>query len=92
MRAKALILKENTDVDWHHFERSLHDHFGVNVVALQKNGIRKRSGDIHWANKLCALIKTNPNGASRICDRILKFLINETKTKKLLPRVSALPE
>ncbi len=82
MRAKALMLPKNSDIDWSHFEKTLHDRFDVNVVTLKKNGVRKTSGDVRWANELCALIKTNPNGASRICDRILKNLINETKATK----------
>ena len=84
MQAKAMILKEVTDIDWRQLEGSLYDLFGVNAVTLKKNGIRRTSGDIRLANDLCALIKTHPNGASRICDRILKILINETKAKKTL--------
>ncbi len=82
MGAKALMLPKNSDIDWSHFEKSLHDRFGVNVFTLKKNGVRKTSGDVRWANDLCTLIKTDPNGASRICDRVLKYLLNETKIKR----------
>ena len=82
MFAKALFVKQSADIDWSHFEESLHDQFHVNAVTLERNGLRKTSGDMLWANELCALIKTNPNGASRICDRVLRYLIHETLLKK----------
>jgi hypothetical protein len=71
-------------MDWDLFERSIHDHFGVNAVTLKSDGTRKTTGDIRWANDLCALIKTNKEGASKICDRLLKILIHTVKVKKAL--------
>ena len=82
MRTKALVLQEAAQIDWDRFEQSLHDRFGVNAVTLTKSCERKTSGDMLWANDLCALIKTNPNGADRICNRLLKILIQEVKANK----------
>ncbi|MGB5984011.1 MAG: PocR ligand-binding domain-containing protein, partial [Desulfobacterales bacterium] len=82
MLCKALIISQDADIHWGHFEKSLYDRFQVNAVTLKKNGLRKTSGDVRWANELCALIKANPNGASRICDRMLRILIHETLLKK----------
>lgn len=82
MKAKALVLQKNIEIDWNDFEESLHDHFGVNAVTLKKNGARRSAGDILWANGLCALIKTNPKGASKICDTIQKHLIYEAEARR----------
>ena len=82
MRPKALILQKVTDIDWNLFEESLHDRFGVNAVTLEIDARRKTSGDMLWANELCALIKTNKAGARKICDRLLKILIHAVKAKK----------
>ncbi|MBW2604323.1 MAG: hypothetical protein JRE28_08405 [Deltaproteobacteria bacterium] len=40
MKAGAFVLQKNIEIDWHDFEESLHDHFGVNAVTLWKNGLR----------------------------------------------------
>ncbi len=82
MEPKALMLQKVTDMDWNHFEKTLHDDFDVNVVTLEIDGTRKTAGDILWANDLCALIKTNKEGATKICDRLLKILIRIVKAKK----------
>jgi ligand-binding sensor protein len=82
MKAKALVLQKSIEIDWSDFEESLHDHFGVNAVTLKKNGARRSAGDILWANGLCALIKTNPKGASRICDTIQKYLMYEVEARR----------
>jgi len=78
----ALLLHDVTLIDWRHFEQSLYDRFAVNAVTLTKNGTRKTSGDVPWANGLCALIKTNQNGAERICNRLLMILMHAAKSKK----------
>jgi ligand-binding sensor protein len=82
MKAKAMILDGDAPIDWNHFEQSLHDHFGVNAVTLRNDGARRTSGDMLWANDLCALIKNNPNGAKKICNSLLWLLIHEAKAKK----------
>ena len=82
MRTNALILRNGTDIDWHLFEKSLHDHFGVNAVTLDRSGARKTAENIVWANSLCALIKAHPDGAKKICNRLLEILIQAVKTKK----------
>ena len=82
VRTSALIVHELTQIDWRHFEQSLYDRFAVNAVTLTKNGTRRTSGDLPWANGLCALIKTNQNGAERICKRLLAILMHAAQTKK----------
>jgi len=82
MRASAMILQDTKRIDWHQFEQTLYDRFAVNAVTLTKNGTRKTMGDVPWANELCALIKSNPNGAGRICDRLLKILMQAAQTKR----------
>lgn len=84
MRAKALVLKDTTDIDWQHFEALLHELFNVNAVALAADGTRMTTGDIRWANRLCALIKANAYSAEKICDRLLSILIHAVKAKKAL--------
>jgi len=82
-RKKALVLSEGADIDWCRFEKSVYDQFGVNVVTLDKSGARMTSGDMLWANDLCALIKTSPNGADKICNRVLDILIQAVKAKRI---------
>lgn len=82
MKAKALVLEGGVEVDWPRFEQAVHDRFGVNAVSLDVNGNRKTTGDILWANDLCALIKTNPKGAARICDALKRFLLHEAAVKR----------
>jgi len=82
MSARAMVLKDAADMDWCLFEKRLYKHFGVNAVALEKNGARRTSGELPWANQLCALIKKNPMGAKRICDRLLRQLIHSVAAKK----------
>lgn len=74
MKTKALVLQKRDEMDWSGFEQALHDRFGVNAVTLTVNGARKTAGEILWANGLCALIKTNPKGAKRICS-IIQWLL-----------------
>jgi ligand-binding sensor protein len=69
-------------MDWHDFEQSLYDRFAVNAVTLTRNGERKTSGDVPWANDLCALIRTNPNGADRICNKLLGILMHAVRTRR----------
>ena len=82
MTDKALVLDERAEVDWVDFEHSLHDHFDLNAVTLKKDGHRQTEQDIIWANKLCALITTNPEGANRICDPMKRYLIHKAGTNR----------
>ena len=82
MTPKALFLQKNTKVDWEGLEHSLHEHFGVNAVTLKKNGQRITAGDLSWANDLCALIKKNPTGSSKICDTLKMYLIHEAQERR----------
>ncbi len=82
MKTQALVLQRRTDMDWAEFEQSLHDRFGVNAVTLTVNGARKTAGEILWANGLCAMIKTNPNGAKRICGIIQRILIRRAADRR----------
>jgi hypothetical protein len=82
MKTSALILDDARRIDWHHFEQSLYDRFAVNVFTLTRNGTRKVSEEVPWANDLCALIKTHPNGADKICNRLLKVLLRAAWSKK----------
>ena len=84
MKAAALIIDDVRRMDWHHFEQSLYDRFTVNAVTLSKEGKRKTVGNVPWANDLCALIKTNPNGAERICKKVLEVLMYAARTQKAL--------
>jgi ligand-binding sensor protein len=77
-------MNDVADIDWNRFEQSLHDDFGVNAVTLKIDGTRRTSGDMLWANSLCALIKTNKAGKRKICDRLLKMLIHAVKTRRAL--------
>jgi ligand-binding sensor protein len=81
MNASGMIIHGSHRIDWLHFERSLHDRFSVNAVTLTRDGTRKASGDVPWANELCALIKTHPNGADKICNRLLKILLQAALSK-----------
>ena len=82
MKASDMIKHGSHRIDWHHFEQSLYDRFAVNAVTLTLNGTRKTSEDVPWANELCALIKTHPNGADKICNRLLKILLQAAQSKK----------
>lgn len=82
MEASAMILPDSTHIDWHHFEASVYDRFAVNAVTLNRTGERKTEGAVPWANDLCALIKTNPNGADRICNKLLKILLQAAREKR----------
>jgi len=82
MSARAMILKDARDVDWCLFEKLLYSHFGVNAVTFEKNGDRRTSGALPWANQLCALIKQNPQGAAKICDRLLNQLIQSVRNSQ----------
>ena len=82
MEASAMILSDSKHIDWHHFEASVYDRFAVNAVTLTRTGERKTEGDVPWANALCALIKTSPNGADRICNKLLKVLLQAAREKK----------
>lgn len=82
MQSSTLVLHSHAGLDWHRFEQSLYDRFAVNAVTLSKTGERKTGGEVPWANKLCAMIKTNPNGADKICNKLLKILLHAARTKK----------
>ena len=82
MEHSALILHDVNRIDWHHFEQSLYNRFAVNAVTLTKTGARKTTGDVPLANDLCALIKTNPNGADRICSKLLKILMHAARARR----------
>ena len=82
MEASTMILPDSKHIDWHHFEASVYDRFAVNTVTLTRTGERKTEGDVPWANALCALIKTNPNGANRICNKLLNVLLRAAREKK----------
>ncbi|MCF8079857.1 MAG: hypothetical protein K9K88_11310 [Desulfobacterales bacterium] len=82
MRTKAMVLQKTRELDWGEFEKSLHDRFGVNAVTLNVNGDRKTAGQILWANGLCALIKTNPVGARKICGIIQQALMREAVVRR----------
>ena len=81
MELSAMILPDGRAIDWQRFEVSLYDRFAVNAVTLNKTGDRKTEGDIPWANELCAIIKTNPIGALRICNKLLKILLRAAEEK-----------
>jgi hypothetical protein len=82
MQISAMILPDSKQIDWHHFEASLYDRFAVNAVTLTRAGKRKTRGDVPWANELCAMIKTSPNGADRICNKLLKILLKAAEEKR----------
>ncbi len=82
MKTNAMVLEKTRELDWGGFEQSLHDRFGVNAVTLNVNGDRKTAGEILWANGLCALIKTNPVGARKICSIIQQALMREAVAKR----------
>jgi ligand-binding sensor protein len=82
MKTRALVLQNSTDIDWEGLERSLHDHFSVNAVTLEKNGDRRTSGAIVWANRLCALIKTSRKGSRRICEHLQQCLMHKVSASK----------
>lgn len=82
MKTKALVLQRRGEMDWCRFEQALHDRFGVNAVTLTMTGDRKTAGDILWANSLCALIKTNPKGAKKICGIIQQVLMREAAARR----------
>jgi ligand-binding sensor protein len=82
MKASGMIIQGSHHIDWYHFEQSLYDRFAVNAVTLSRDGTRKASGDVRWANELCALIKTHPNGADKICNRLLKILLQAAQSQK----------
>jgi ligand-binding sensor protein len=82
MESSAMILPDSKQIDWHHFEASLYDRFAVNAVTLNSIGRRKTEGDVRWANDLCALIKTNPKGSNRICNKLLKILLKAAEEKR----------
>lgn len=82
MEIRALVLQHGTDINWEGLERSLHDRFGVNAVTLEKNGDRRTTGTILWANGLCALIQTSPKAERRICDTVRQCLIRKVSASK----------
>ena len=82
MEPRALVLQHGKDIDWEGLERSLHDRFGVNAVTLEKDGDRRTSGAILWANELCALIKASPKAERRICDTVRQCLIRKAGASK----------
>jgi hypothetical protein len=84
MENSAMILADGKAIDWHRFEASLYDRFAVNAVTLTRTGERKTEGDVPWANALCALIKANPIGADRICNKLLKILLQAAREKRNL--------
>jgi len=81
METSGMILPDHKKIDWHDFEATLYDRFAVNAVALNRTGERKTEGDVPWANDLCAMIKTNPVGADRICSKLLKILLKAAEEK-----------
>jgi len=81
MKSSAMILPDSKQIDWPVFEASLYDRFAVNAVTLNRTGERKTEENVPWANDLCALIKTNPNGSDRICNKLLKILIRAAEAK-----------
>jgi ligand-binding sensor protein len=81
MTAKALVLDASTEMDWAALEQSLHAHFDVNAVTLDRKGERLTAHEIRWANALCAIIKTHPKGVSRICEPVKRYLIYEAEAK-----------
>jgi len=82
MKPAAVILHDNNRINWHHFETSLYDRFAVNAGTLTPNGERKTPEAVPWANELCALIKANPNGADRICNKLLNILMHAARAKR----------
>ena len=82
MTAKSLMLPLGARIDWERFERLIHERFGVNAVALDKNGNRKTEGDILWANGLCELIKTNPQARKAICEALQSQMISKAEAIK----------
>jgi hypothetical protein len=82
METRALVLQNSMDIDWEGLERSLHEHFDVNAVAMEKNGDRRTSGAMRWANRLCALIKTSRKGSRRICEPLQQCLIHKVSASK----------
>lgn len=82
MNVDVMVLQADTELDWVDFEKALFDRFGVNAVTLGKKGERKTAGEIRWANRLCALIQADPNGAHRICRTLLRHLMHEAGVKK----------
>lgn len=82
MRKKALAIPKDTEIDWKHFETSLHKNFHVNAVAVDKNGQRKTQTDILWANFLCAFIRQSPAATMEICVKTQLAMFREAKKKQ----------
>jgi ligand-binding sensor protein len=82
MKQKALVLGHGAQIDWAHFENSLHQKFGVNAVTYDQDGDRITSGDIDIANDICHLIKTHLKGARRICATIQSFMNHKARANK----------
>lgn len=78
----VLRLQPDAEIDWAGFETALADRFGVNAVTLNRAGRRKTETKPRWANDLCALIQTSPNGADRICRTLQTHLMHEAAVKK----------
>jgi ligand-binding sensor protein len=82
MKTKALMLRENSEIDWARLERALHEKFGVNAVTYDKHGDRRTCGDIDTANDICHLIKQHLKGASQICASVLTAMTREARIRK----------
>ncbi len=52
--------------EWAALETELNEKYGLNMSLFDADGVRVTSF-IKWANKLCPVIKANPDGASYIC-------------------------
>jgi len=79
MKLKAMMLPAGIRIDWGQLERSIHDRFGVNAIALDKAGGRRTAGAVLWANGLCELIKTDAIANEKICEILKRQMMQKAR-------------
>ena len=82
MKATTMELKEGIHVDWESFESLLCERFDVNVVTLEKGGLRRTLGPLQIASDICRLVKASPEANEKICERIKRQLLQEAGVRK----------
>ncbi|MFH1985975.1 MAG: PocR ligand-binding domain-containing protein [Pseudomonadota bacterium] len=82
MKLNAMVLDENSDVDWISFERSLAGRFGVNAVTFRGDGGRRTPDDGAAANDICRLIRSDAVGFEMICGKVQRIMNQSARIKK----------
>lgn len=82
MKLSAMVLDENTDMDWVSFERSLAGRFGVNAVTFCRDGSRRTPDDGAAANDICRLIRSDARGFEVICGKVQRIMNREAQVRK----------